>query len=67
MRHCSDAIDNMSHACMYDMLVDYLKADVKVEYAEKEMTVLQLDPLQVTDDGKFFMELGSSLDLTRSQ
>lgn len=52
-------------ASLFGLLKEYLAGKTKIEYPELEVSILQLDPLQITDDGKFFMELGSMKWFTR--
>jgi hypothetical protein len=46
---------------LFGLLKEYLAGKTKVEYPELEVQILELKPLKViTDDGKYFMELGST-------
>ena len=51
---------NKKHS-LVDLLSEFLDGKTKIEYPELEVTILQLDPLRITDDFKFYMELSSNL------
>lgn len=45
---------------LYSLLIEFLGSKTKMEYPELEVSIIQTNPLRITDDGKFFMELGST-------
>ena len=44
---------------LLSILIDYLSDKTPMEYPELEVSILQLDPLRITDDQKHYMEISS--------
>lgn len=42
-----------------DILVKFLKTEQKIKYPVIEASILQINPLQVTDDNLFYLDISS--------
>lgn len=54
----------MDRQTLFSTLSDFLQGNAKLDYPELEVSIVQLDPLRITDDGKYFMELSSKGEMT---
>ena len=44
---------------IYNLLVEFLQGKTQIEYPEMQVNILQADPLRITDDFRYFLEISS--------
>lgn len=52
---------------LFNKLREFLESKTKVEYPEMAVNIVQLDPLRITDDNKYFLEISSLMGQLEEQ